>query len=85
MTREEALKRPSNFVTNAGFLNRSKVYGLINEIFDDFESRTCKNCKHFNQHAYTTATMGTHRMRCGHYGFECCHDFGCVKWEAKNV
>ena len=25
-----------------------ELFDLIDEIYDDFESRVCRNCKHFN-------------------------------------
>lgn len=39
MTREEAKKLFHK--------DNSKAYDVINEIYDDFESRTCESCKFF--------------------------------------
>ena len=51
MTREEALiKREENYYNTAGQENTTDdVVDLINEIYDDFESRVCENCKYYNQ------------------------------------
>ena len=48
MTREEALKeREENYYSTIGQENTTDdVEELINKIYDDFESRVCKNCEY---------------------------------------
>ena len=76
MNREEALR----------VVNRNYPYGysqtnndLINKIYNDFESRTCENCRYFkpSHKAYKYAA-------CEEIGYVTVpNDFGCNKWEQK--
>ena len=45
MIRSEALLEVDNFLDNENDFNN--IRKLINKIYDDFESRVCKNCKYF--------------------------------------
>lgn len=54
LTREEAKRQePYIFIEGASFrpdtieYNRVEYERIINKIYDDFESRTCENCKYF--------------------------------------
>jgi len=31
-----------------GYIQEGRIMYLIDELYDDFNSRTCENCKHFN-------------------------------------
>ena len=48
---------------------------LINKIYDDFESRTCKSCKH-NKSCETLFVLLENISIPAHL-----KDFGCNKWE----
>jgi len=43
MNREEALE--TFWVSEAGAIGEA----IVHEIYDDFESRTCENCKHWSK------------------------------------
>jgi len=49
MTREEALMRILKERGEGDKIHYSIVYEIINEIFDDIESRTCENCKYYKE------------------------------------
>lgn len=76
MTREEAIKESHNndYIEDGEFVNLgADVRGLINKIYDDFESRTCENCKHWQRDAETPSKgiceqLGIHNIGgCGDY------------------
>jgi len=46
---EEALKKAANNFNNNREVIDKVTYFLINEIFDDFEKRTCENCKYYQK------------------------------------
>ena len=46
MTREEAKKEMLN-ITGSIYTETDELEDLIDKIYDDFENRTCKNCKFF--------------------------------------
>ena len=87
MTREQAhiLDMYSPERGNDGVVSKRSVYSLIECIFDDFESRTCENCKHW------------HSKRVDHPNYRECNNedaygvflndtnykFGCNKFERK--
>ncbi len=50
MTREEAKEiiYYSSFEKGKYGLTKDNIFKLINRIYDDFESRVCKNCKYYN-------------------------------------
>lgn len=71
MTREEA-KRVNVL---PGMVNSDIVKKVINEIYDDFESRTCESCK------YHTKDLLCSLGIC-HFEINTDPDiFGCNKWE----
>ena len=80
MTREEALAEvPFQTGTIEG------TEGLIHDIYNDFESRTCESCKWYIEE-YTKRDN-----HCGKDGMwdlvemlRCTKDFGCNKWRAKD-
>ena len=84
MDREERIKEED---VRQGLMVDFNVYDFINKIYDDFESRTCENCKHAKK------VIG---CPCCHHGFECSDitrysnspvrvdsDFGCNKFKRK--
>jgi len=54
---------------------------VIDNIYDDFESRTCKNCKHSG--LYTKGWMPCLHPENEYHIKEVHDDFGCNKWEAR--
>lgn len=82
MTREEAkelFEKASdsslNYLDSAEAVSISQVEIILNEIYDDFENRTCENCKH-------TATLGKN-IACNLLSYWVSNDFYCKKWESK--
>ena len=79
MTREKVLQIIENMHGNIHLNTKAMIKQLINEIYDDFESRVCGNCEHFNNF-YKTCRMGyafciaTKKVR---------EDFGCNKFKRK--
>lgn len=75
MTRGEALAKVPLREKNWGIV----AQGVINEIYDDFESRTCKNCKQYiNYHKLCRQDVSI-------FGESFLNkDFGCNKWEKKD-
>lgn len=58
---------------------------LIDAIFDDFESRTCENCEHFNK-----VQINEGVIECFHLGdiktdVRLTEYFGCNQWEANEA
>ena len=49
MTREERLEEE---YARQGLMVDFDVCDFINEIYDDFDRRTCENCRHSNQTSY---------------------------------
>ncbi len=49
MTREEAIKRLFDVSSDLGLVETIEARIVIDEIFDDFDSRICKNCKYFKK------------------------------------
>ena len=95
MTREEAKRiivktiehqikkdfQPIDFDTNNKDSTFVLGYRLIDKIYDDFESRTCENCK------YNIATANEDIMWCNNSDaledFEVFANFGCNKFERR--
>ena len=50
MTREEAIKKLFDVSSDLGLVETIEARIIIEEIFDDFESRVCKNCKYVGKH-----------------------------------
>ena len=46
MTKEDALMKVLKERDEEDKIHYSKVYEIVNEIFDDFENRICRNCKY---------------------------------------
>ena len=81
MTREEAQDRwiKSN--------NSFDTLTLVNDIYDDFESRTCENCKHYSS-GYCPANVfyiyNELIDKDEEIHLQCNKDFGCNKFEKDN-
>ena len=71
MTREQAKER----IPHLGCYN-GDVFRVIEAIYDDFESRTCENCKW-----YINRGCGKIIENCI---FPLPYNFGCNKWEKKD-
>jgi len=88
MTREEA---KAEIVDNTNkwhyYLDDKKMLRKIDDIYDDFESRICENCKHLG---HTIAAREYRKPQCMRYVIpNCPHqftnlDFGCNKFERKD-
>lgn len=80
MTREEALlARENNYYSTVGQENTTDdVEDLINQIYDDFDSRICKNCKYWQDYTDTLSICcnGTLEFR-----IATPKNFGCNKFE----
>jgi hypothetical protein len=95
MNREEALKKaellpPADYwVSGTTYIDN--VEDLVEDIYDDFESRTCGNCKHYQ------IVMPQNNPHDQFNYIDCCAneagknvvsyppmDFGCIKWESRN-
>lgn len=70
MTREEALAHL--FIQDNIYVYHEDGKDLVNQIFDDFESRTCDNCTLYDGIDY-----------CHWFGRSETKDFCCNKWEEK--
>ena len=69
-----------------GGYESNSVYALIEKIYDDFESRTCSNCKYGLQFDYVT-DYGMCEKSYGWYWqgrMEITKDFGCNKFVRKS-
>ena len=90
MTREEADKNLENITIveahTVGYMCE-EVDNLFDIVFDDIESRTCKNCKHFA--FWLEGADGIFQV-CSETGIaeyesdEDMKDFGCNKFERKD-
>ena len=86
MTRDEAVRKVMS-VEKLHMINLVKFRDITNEIYDDFESRTCENCKH----VYEITHIGTDKifgLDCSNYesdmyGNEVYNSTVCNKWESK--
>lgn len=91
MTREEALE----LYGDLGYVECPDVRGVVDDIYDDFEKRTCENCKHYK---YLSKENGGTTRNMSYY--ICSNDndlvpdadggwlspdknFGCNQWETK--
>ena len=78
MNREEFKDKHENWI------GRDEV-ALIDEIYDDFESRTCENCKYFIDEKGTKLQFCNARTVGGIIGWNGYgKDFGCNKFERKD-
>jgi len=73
MTKEEALKI-QYLVCDSNLLKESEK--LIEQIYDDFESRTCETCKHHED-------IGKSYKACTELNINTGIDFSCSLWESK--
>lgn len=81
MTREEAKKEFTEILSSLYDGATEEHYGLIDNIYDSFESKTCENCKHFkimDDPIYDGYCTGPKIMP-----FCCFKDFGCNQFENK--
>ena len=82
MTRKEALLYINDNADRNTIYER-EAEDLIDSIYDDFESRTCENCKWGNEVGDKTALLCGQAVCQGldEYGqYMVCRDFGCNKW-----
>ncbi len=84
MTRDEAFKRINRELNKYTMTVKFRdVERLIDKIFDDFEIRTCKYCKHFN----SFDGIDLISIDCNQYNLLCGtpinKDFYCNKFERK--
>ena len=85
MTREEAYKRVNAFFDKGELdsrLDNSLLIELIDDIFDDFENRNCKNCKWFD--CERCVFMKNYLMNADEC-FLVDEDFGCNRFEKLEV
>ena len=91
MTREEALNKCIEVVTFRGIYNPyvlENVEYFVEEIYDDFENRTCKNCKWFNKKTYECENK-ENEQEIGNYdnidyiSMQVDENFGCNRFERK--
>ena len=80
MTREEAISHIRLILSYDGSFDEYDAENLVNKIFDDFESRVCKNCKFF--------VMDNYGKYCEKFNGEdnpcdIREDFGCNRFERK--
>ena len=78
MTREEAQNGLQWTATNEIMLE-NRAIKLIDRIYDDFESRTCANCKHYKRISDYPNKCEYHET----YNLIFTNDFGCNKFEQK--
>ena len=87
MTREEALK----YRLGRDFYDQFEVWEcdvLVNKIYDDFNSRTCENCKYYERNV---PLYGEHEGSCLNYIVverdfgTVIADFGCNKFVRKDT
>lgn len=76
MNREEAILLLETRDFHFQGISNDFVRQLLNEVYDDFDSRTCDNCK------WHTDIEKSYRY-CDVVGVGTSNDFGCNKWEAK--
>lgn len=92
MTREEAIEKVAprlSHIQNMPLAKKIKwIKEFIHHIYDDFENRTCENCKYFNG-----ASVHSKKRYCTihhdswdkgeFFEFNLGENFGCNKWEDK--
>ncbi len=83
MTRDEALEEECvKYACDPYGEHDEKIAKLINKIYDDFESRTCENCKYFIDERNTRLQFCNARTEGGIIGWNGYgKDFGCNKFE----
>jgi hypothetical protein len=97
MTREEAKAIVFNdlepYVLNhieleidSKYIHRKAVINFVDEIYNDFESRTCENCKHWNGNEECELLVYDYCINdyCDDRCITTSPSFSCNKWEDKN-
>ena len=92
MNREEAKNQFSNELLDIIFKRNNELevggtYKIIDEIYNDFESRICKNCKYFKE--FTKEIPFTEGLKIDKIGCELFEgnfgkNFGCNRFERRN-
>ena len=84
MTREQAYKKFKKIDSNIKWVDFNLGYmKLLDEIYDDFENRTCKSCRYFEPDRFEDG-RGTCRNKntpTRNFMVDC--DYGCNRYEAK--
>ena len=75
MTRKEWIRKLTFKGKNMQGWN-DRMHLIVNSMFDDFESRACKNCKHHKD-------IGKSYRTCYEIELNTSDDFGCVLFERK--
>ena len=90
MKREEAKDLLFNFVEKGMTMKNVSFEMAIDEIYDDLESRTCENCKHYQEIEWygkeiihCTKLSDTWGSMASEHIFNEGKDFGCNRWEQK--
>ena len=82
MTREEAKAELTNLKKEEEYSLYYLTHQLLDDIYDDFESRTCENCKFLNRDtgkSYSTCTELPLNM-----GADTITEFGCNWFKRKD-
>ena len=77
MTREEAKKELNEYGYTISEQNK-----IIDDIYDDFENRSCKNCKFGMTYPYDD-DIECVKIEADTQGMYFTSDFCCNKWESK--
>ncbi len=75
MDRDEA-KKGLWSTRNINTLSKVECNSILDAVYDDFESRTCENCKHYNN-------MCEYGITAPLFSEITYKDFGCNKFERK--
>ena len=78
MTRKEAL----NFLGIYGQITKNQYDVQVDKIYDDFESRICKNCEYWNKYDECEKIYYHDNLANREY-IETNEDFSCNKFERK--
>jgi len=83
MTRQEAKDLFNSSRDSYG--KPRKIMTTIDKIYDDFESRTCDNCKFLRTSTFEgNPYPGCTNKENGELASEAIHGAGCNRWKAKN-
>ena len=83
MTREEAKDLILNSVPKEWTMRKYNLEYNIDTIYDEFESRTCNNCKYYKRYNYNDMRCSLRVIECQAYENNY-KDFGCNKFEIKD-
>jgi len=81
MTREEAKNAFLNTYQDDDFIKNTTA--IFDDIFDDFENRTCSNCE-WNMYSDGGAECSIYITAWSEQGYSHA-EFGCNKWEKKDA